>query len=81
MRHQITLFSLVLVLSLASCEKGKVIDVAACAVKDKKLSVAFTNPRTAIDHMDHLIDGLKVRDEESITGTIDLLERFITCIE
>lgn len=70
-----------LVLPLAACDRGKVVQVATCAAGDETLSVAFKDPRKAVNHLGRLVDGLKVRDEEAIAGTIKVLESFISCIE
>lgn len=66
---------------LVSCERGKVLEVAGCAAGDDKISVAFTDPRAAINYMGRLVDGLKARDPKAIDDTVDLLERLIACVD
>ena len=66
---------------LVSCERGKVFEVAGCAAGDEKISVAFTDPRAAVNYMGRLVDGLKTRDPEAIDNTVDLLERLIACVD
>ncbi len=66
---------------LASCERGKVLEVAGCAAGDEKISVAFTDPRAAVNYLGRLSDGLKARDSKAIDDTVDLLERLIACVD
>jgi hypothetical protein len=66
---------------LVSCERGKVLEVAGCAAGDEKISVAFTDPRAAVNYLGKLSDGLKARDSKAIDDTVDLLERLISCVD
>jgi len=84
--HDLALIAIAAVLSLSSCallggNTAAPLDLVACAAQDERLSVAITDPETAIAYVKKLELELRRAEPEAVRDAADLLARVLECLE